>query len=276
MAAMKIVCMIGTPAYLHYFVNEIARHHEIALVIREDARRGGGIFKKIRSKGIINITGLIFNRIRNRKKKQAICNAVFGNEWQHLSPAFPVFNTADINSDVVKQKLQEIKPDLVLVHGTSLIRHKILAGIPLVLNLHWGLSPYYKGSYCTEWALINKDPFNIGYTIHRITAGIDSGEILTQGRLDITPADTAAGINMLLTKNGTGKMIEVIDRIKHAEQPVFKEQDHTQGNLYLVKHWTKKQESEIAALEKEESIHAMLVNPSKKALPIVEWQRQKV
>lgn len=268
---MKIVCMIGTPPYLHYFVNEIARHHEIALVIREDARTSGGILKKIRSKGILHVTGLVINRIRNAKKTQVVYDKAFGDSWRELSGAFPVFNTADINSDTVQQKLQEIKPDLVLVHGTSLIKNKTIACAPMVLNLHWGLSPYYKGSYCTQWALINRDPLNIGYTIHRITSGIDSGEILTQERVPVTAADNSTSINMRLTKNGTQEMIKVIGRMKNKEATVFHKQNHSQGNLYLVKHWTKNQEQQIEALENETSMQAMLDNPSKQALPIVKW-----
>jgi methionyl-tRNA formyltransferase len=271
MAAMKIICMIGTPAYLHYFVNRIAASHEIAMVIREDARTGDGILRKIRSKGIINAAGLVINRIRQRKKQQRVYDAVFANNWRHLSDSFPVFNTADINSEAVKQKLAAIKPDLVLVHGTSLIKNKTWEGVPLVLNLHWGLSPYYKGSYCTEWALINRDPLNIGYTIHRITAGIDSGEILTQERIDVKAGDTVTDINMRLTKNGTEAMVKVIEKLERNEQPVFHSQDHSMGKLYLVKHWTKIQAKEISKLENPAAIKAMLDDPSGQPLPVFKW-----
>ena len=31
-------------------------------------------------------------------------------------------------------------------------RDELLAAVPLALNIHWGLLPYYRGTHCTEWA----------------------------------------------------------------------------------------------------------------------------
>lgn len=268
---MKIVCMIGTPPYLNYFINEIARHHELALVIREDAHTNTNLRKKILKKGMINAARIVINRLRNRKRLQQDYNEILGNQWQQPSGTFPFFNTPDINSDEVIRKLQEIKPDLVLVHGTSLIKNKTLASIPLALNLHWGLSPYYKGSYCTEWALINHDPHNIGFTIHRISSKIDAGDILTQSRVAITPEDTVNRINMRLTRLGTQEMVSVITRLQQGERPVFTAQNDRHSALYLTKDWTQKKQREAAALENRLSIKAMLDAPARTALPVVTW-----
>ncbi len=268
---MKIVCMIGTPPYLNYFINEIARHHELALVIREDAHTNTNLRKKILKKGILNTARIVVNRLRNRKRLQKDYNEILGSQWQQPSGAFPLFNTPDINSKAVIQQLQEIKPDLVLVHGTSLIKAKTLAGIPLALNLHWGLSPYYKGSYCTEWALINHDPYNIGFTIHRMSSKIDAGDILTQAPVSIVPEDTANRINMRLTRLGTQEIVAVITRLQHGETPVFTAQDNNHGALYLTKDWTQKKQRESAALENPVSIKTMLDTPVRPALPVVTW-----
>lgn len=271
MASMKIVCMIGTPPYLNYFINEIARHHDLALVIREDAHTNTNLRKKILKKGLLNTARIVVNRLRNRKRLQQDYTGILGNQWQQPSGTFPLFNTPDINNDTVIRQLQEIKPDLVLVHGTSLIKNKTLAGIPLALNLHWGLSPYYKGSYCTEWAMIHHDPYNIGFTIHRISSKIDAGDILTQAPVAVTPEDTANRINMRLTLSGTREMIKVIERLENGEQPVFTVQDDRHSALYLTKDWTQKKQREAAALENRVSIKAMLDAPARPALPVVTW-----
>jgi methionyl-tRNA formyltransferase len=271
MAAMKIVCMIGTPDYLHHFVNEIAAHHELSLVIREAVPLRKNLLKKIRSGNFLSSIRSVMDRFGNRKKTQGEYDAELGPGWRQLSGSFPLFTTPDINSDEVRSKLEQLRPDLVLVHGTSLIRNHVLAGIPLVLNLHWGLSPYYKGSYCTQWALINRDPYNIGYTIHRISAKIDAGDILTQGRVDIIPSDTANRINMRLTRQGTRAMIGVVARYKNGEVPQFKEQDNRKGRLYLVRQWTNRQKKEIAGIENSSAIQDMLNKPVGKPLPIVTW-----
>ena len=47
------------------------------------------------------------------------------------------------------------------------------------LNVHLGLSPYYRGSGTNVWPLINTEPDMVGATLC-IDAGIDNGEIIHQ------------------------------------------------------------------------------------------------
>ncbi len=263
---MKIVCMIGTPAYLHHFVNRIGAHFPIDLVIREDAHTS--IPEKIWKKGIFQSLKIIIARLRNKARFEQDYESILGNSWRKISGSTPVFTTGNINSEAVAQKLREIQPDLILVHGTSLIQDKTLAGMPLALNLHWGLSPYYKGSFCTEWALINSDTENIGYTIHRISAKIDGGDILTQERISIGATDTANRINMRLTRDGTAKMLEVIAALAAGRDLHFKQQDSAAGRLYLVKHFTDSKRMLAAYFENEKNMQDMLDEPSRPALPI--------
>ena len=71
--------------------------------------------------------------------------------------------------------LQAADPDAIAVFGTSLIRGPLLAmGRLGLFNLHGGLSPRYRGADCTFWALYNGEPENVGCTLHRIDAGIDT------------------------------------------------------------------------------------------------------
>jgi methionyl-tRNA formyltransferase len=266
MAPVKIVCLIGTPPYLNYFVNEIAAHYPPLLVIREDAR--ADVMAKIRKKGLLQSARILWRQLRNKARYEQEYNSELGDQWQAIAGTVPVFTTGDINSAAVATKLRELRPDVVLVHGTSLIRDMTLEGLPLVLNLHWGLSPYYKGSFCTEWALINKDPYNIGYTIHRISSRIDGGAILTQSRVIIYPTDTANRINMRLTREGTSKMIAVLDQIAQARPLNFKPQDDAAGNLYLVKHFTEEQRKMAASMENERALKAMLDGPARRELPL--------
>ena len=267
---MKIVCMIGTPPYLNYFINEIAKHHEITLVIRENSH--AGILQKIRKKGLRKSLRLIMQRLKNGGRFEQDYNELLGDSWKNASPAIPLINVADINSEEVRTHLAQIKPHLILVHGTSMISNKTLDGIPLVLNLHWGLSPYYRGSYCTEWALLHQDPLNIGFTIHRVSAKIDAGDILTQGRTVIVDSDTANRINMKLTRDGTRTLVKVIERLKTGKEPIFQQQDDSVGKLYLVKHFTDEKKKEAAHLENPELMSAMIAQPSRQALPIIQQE----
>ncbi|MDP6174409.1 MAG: hypothetical protein QGF09_09605, partial [Rhodospirillales bacterium] len=46
------------------------------------------------------------------------------------------------------------------------------------LNIHMGVSPYYRGNSCNFWPLYDGRPDMVGATIHLLSAGLDSGAIL--------------------------------------------------------------------------------------------------
>ena len=46
------------------------------------------------------------------------------------------------------------------------------------LNIHMGVSPYYRGTACNFWALYDNNPHLVGATIHLLSKGLDSGPIL--------------------------------------------------------------------------------------------------
>ena len=45
-------------------------------------------------------------------------------------------------------------------------------------NIHMGLSPYYRGSSCNFWALYDGNAGCVGATIHVLSKGLDSGDML--------------------------------------------------------------------------------------------------
>ena len=41
-----------------------------------------------------------------------------------------------------------------------------------------GVSPYYRGTSCNFWAIYDDNPSYVGSTIHLLSKGLDSGDIL--------------------------------------------------------------------------------------------------
>lgn len=184
-----------------------------------------------------------------------------------------IVETENINSDVVDKRLKEIKPDLILDHGTSIVKDDILANAPLALNLHWGLSPYYRGTHCTNWALINWDPYNIGVTIHKLTKNIDGGNILAQERAKITSNDTVKSINMQLTYLGTELIVQAINKLKNGKQLGYAGQDFSLGYLFLNRQWNPLLNEYLQQIQQEQVMELMLKKPARsEKLPIVEMK----
>lgn len=75
------------------------------------------------------------------------------------------------------------RPDVVLVFGTGILREPFLSAFAgRIINIHLGLSPYYRGAGTNFWPLVNRQPEYVGATIHYLDAGIDTGPILMHVR----------------------------------------------------------------------------------------------
>ena len=153
---------------------------------------------------------------------------------------------------------------MLLDHGTSILVPEIISEASLALNLHWGLSPYYRGTHCTEWALVNWDPLNIGVTIHKLSQQIDGGDIVGQARAVITPQDTVYSINMQLTHLGTKIVMQVLDRQKAGNELTFHRQDFSNSLLTRQRQWSPHLEQYIAELEQNGGIDRMLKSPARR------------
>jgi folate-dependent phosphoribosylglycinamide formyltransferase PurN len=83
-----------------------------------------------------------------------------------------------------------LRPDVVLVFGTGILREALLSAFPgRLINIHLGLSPYYRGAGTNFWPLVNREPEYVGATIHYLDAGIDTGPILAHARPAIDAGD---------------------------------------------------------------------------------------
>ena len=73
-----------------------------------------------------------------------------------------------------------LNSDLFLVFGSSFIKGKLANFLvnKKAINIHIGISPYYRGADCNFWALFDGNPHLVGSTIHLLSKGVDNGDIL--------------------------------------------------------------------------------------------------
>lgn len=96
----------------------------------------------------------------------------------------------NINSKQVRTKIDEIAPDFIILFGTSIIAGPLLEKYSnRIINLHLGLSPYYKGSATNLFPYYYNEPECVGVTIHLATSKVDEGAVLHQLRPEIEPED---------------------------------------------------------------------------------------
>ncbi|MBN1816855.1 MAG: hypothetical protein JW828_05815 [Sedimentisphaerales bacterium] len=121
----------------------------------------------------------------------------FGLFIRHVPDrSVPVFiPKGDINSTTCFEEIISLSPDLIAAYGCSLIRDPLLSAFEgRFLNVHLGLSPYYRGSGTNYWPLVRGEPEYAGATFMHIDAGIDTGPVIHQIRARLCWGDTPSSI----------------------------------------------------------------------------------
>ncbi|MCA9561315.1 MAG: hypothetical protein KC583_22350 [Myxococcales bacterium] len=269
---MKIVCLVQAGPPMHAFVQRVHARHPIDLLVVEHppvAARVQRLAKEVTPARVYSaVRARVVNQLRASADRAAQARW-FGNDWHRFPPHVPRLDVADVNDAEVVGRLRSLGPDVLLDHGTTILRAPVLESAPTALNLHWGLSPYYRGTHCTDWALINWDPLNIGVTVHRLARAIDGGGVLGQARAEVRADDTVHSLNMQLTALGTDITVRALDVLAAGGELVYHQQTLSDGFLKLNRQFTADLRRHVDHLE-EGGLGPMLKSPGRPAQPIVE------
>jgi len=137
-----------------------------------------------------------------------------------------------INSPVYRRWIREREPDVIAVCGASIIKSDLIAIPQLgILNLHGGLSQFYRGLFTTDWAIHNREPECVGATVHFVSEGVDDGDVVYQGRPAIAGDDNPNTLYEKVVRLGVQMMIQAVRDIERSQcdaRPL-----KTKGRLYL-------------------------------------------
>ena len=146
----------------------------------------------------------------------------------------------EINSQRYVDRITDCGPDLLIAYGCSLIKDPLISAFKgCFLNVHLGLSPYYRGSGTNYWPLVNGEPEYVGATFMHINVGIDTGEIIHQIRARFVWGDMPVCIGNRLIIEMAKVYRDIIvnfERLKKMKQ--FKE--HTTEKYYEKKDFSEK------------------------------------
>ena len=102
-------------------------------------------------------------------------------------------NRADWDKEIVSA-LTDLKPHLVLSAGFMRILSAECVSKFKIVNSHPALLPLYPGAHAVRDALA-AGARKTGTTIHWVDAGVDTGAIIAQEEVEITPSDTEESLH---------------------------------------------------------------------------------
>ncbi|MGA7180306.1 MAG: formyl transferase [Thiobacillaceae bacterium] len=245
MSELSLLILCGrSPRHL-YVANALCRAGRALAIVQET---GGewNLQKTLRKLRPDNLSRKVWRWLRDRRRYTGRGEAkfFFGAEPPRLDHPELVREVPHINHPDVLRMARELKPDLICVFGTSLIRGKLLKEGRLgMVNLHGGLSPEYRGADCTFWALYNGEPEKVGCTLHFINEGIDTGNLIAHISPAISEGDTELPLFWRAVKDSATAYVEFIRRLAAGER--FGVPQSEKGQLYQVKQRGLKQEQEL-------------------------------
>lgn len=150
-----------------------------------------------------------------------------------LDDKIPVYHVepGKINNAEWVEKIRAINPDCFAVYGTGLIKEELLSFPQPYINIHLGLSPYYRGMATTFWPYHSKEPEYVGVTVMHLDIGIDSGPIIHQSLVDLEPGDTIHDGSMKAIRAGVDLQLKAIEEFGNQTIKSY-EQDLSIGRTY--------------------------------------------
>jgi folate-dependent phosphoribosylglycinamide formyltransferase PurN len=189
----RIVVLAGDSPIRAFLIQEIGRRCKISAIVRPIKARHKNA--PVRKTLIEKIGSRIHGRFYGwhaRRLGTTISRELFGSPvW----PSFPTHEIPDreINRSGGVRLLNELQPDLLLVCGAPILKSQVYS-IPTIgaVNLHFGIAPKYRGQNTLFWALYHRDYEHLGFTLHRIDSGVDTGAVIAKGYPELNRDDTEA------------------------------------------------------------------------------------
>ncbi len=185
---MKLILFSGSHPRHLYVNSEIIKHFDEKLVIvmqREELvpsppENLTTHDKKLFTKHFANRNKIEVDTYGHLNAEQVYknCNTIF-------------INPSELNSQKIAKKVKQFNADFCFIFGSNLILDPVIENLPQnKINLHLGLSPWYKGAATLYWPFYNLKPQYCGVTFHQISKQADGGEIIHQSVPVLKKGDT--------------------------------------------------------------------------------------
>lgn len=245
-APLRVMVLCGRSARHLHVANALCRAADVVAIVQESGTEF--TWKKLaRLMQPANFTRKAWRWLRDRRRYAGNPEArfFFGDAAPALDRPDLVRLFPHINDPGVVELARDLRPDLIAVFGTSLIRGDLLREGRLgICNLHGGLSPEYRGADCTFWALHNNEPHKVGCTLHWIDAGIDTGGLIAHVSPEVFPDDDELKLFWRSVQTSAQVYADLVRRLAAGER--FGQRQAHKGRLYQVKQRGLKHELQVA------------------------------
>jgi methionyl-tRNA formyltransferase len=152
-----------------------------------------------------------------------------------LEQGFPVLQPQTLKSELSRDALRALKPDLIVVVAYGLLLPQAVLDIPVYgcWNVHASLLPRWRGAAPIQRAIEAGDT-GTGVCLMQMEKGLDTGPVLLEQRTPIGADETAGQLHDRLAELGAQTLGDGLGLLRAGMKPVAKPQPAT-GATYAHK-----------------------------------------
>lgn len=143
-----------------------------------------------------------------------------------VNAGIPVYQPVKMRDGEALSILQELDPELIIVVAYGKILPKEILELPKYgcINMHASILPRYRGAAPIQWSVLNGEKIS-GVTAMQMDVGLDTGDMLLTGTVEIGENETAGELHDKLSVLGAQIMSETIDLLLKGELDPKKQDD---------------------------------------------------
>lgn len=152
-----------------------------------------------------------------------------------LKHGYKIFQPASLKNGEGLKILQEIDPELVVVVAYGKLLPADFLNYPKYgcINIHASILPKYRGASPIHYAVLNGDRIT-GVTAQQMDEGLDTGDILHVGTVEIGENDTTEYMYEVLAPLGAKVLMETIEKVENNELKPQKQDDSKASKVGLL------------------------------------------
>ena len=132
----------------------------------------------------------------------------------------PVLQPGKLRAPESVAEVTALRADVIVVMAYGQILSRAVLDLPSLacLNLHASLLPLYRGAAPIQAAIAAGDA-ETGITVMFMDAGLDTGDILLQARLPISPNETGGSLHDCLAEIAPAALLEALPLLESGHAP---------------------------------------------------------
>ncbi|MGI6387364.1 MAG: formyltransferase family protein [Desulfomonilia bacterium] len=204
-----------------YFVQSICRYFNVRVVLQEPKKN---YYVELKEES--QLARNHFTKLTEAEENEFSERIIFDN--------LPEVSTVeDINSEELINDILNDGVTTIFLFGTAILKKSWLNAFPQrIINLHLGLSPYYRGTASLFWPFVHGELECVGTTIHLAVEKVDAGAILERVKIEPHIGDTYYSYTNRLIRHSIERFPEIAQAYIQGEIIPVQQNNYPEARIY--------------------------------------------